>query len=287
MKKITLIIAAIIMAFTVCALSETAQMPSPITEYDSLEALNEACGTVLCGPGVMGVTDESYVSIECGEYVIAQYKFTVAGYSCCLRCAPTLEDISGYWLEETTAFDHSDDEDGSDMYYVYTADAKLAQWFNIDGQFVLQIDDNGAMDPETFDSVVTELANLNTSFVTAAEREAISAALAGSYTDLTGNCSSMEIIFNEDASLSITVDRVESDSTYTEWKMTAVMVEDLSICYSDCVCNLCTADENGVTELPANLIPDGFFVLGDDGCLYWTGAADPDCTECVFEKIAE
>lgn len=158
MKKILALVLALMMAvsFAACGQKEPTDEPvvgpgteNPITEYASLEELNEATGCNIMRPGVMGVSDESFCTIG-KDPVIAQYKFSVAGVAYTLRVGATTDDISGYYVNGGTAFGEA--KDGIE--YVTAEGAKLARWFDINGQHVLSA--IGEITDETFQGVAEE-----------------------------------------------------------------------------------------------------------------------------------
>lgn len=133
-------------------------IPNPMTEYESLEALNEAGVCNFVHPGVMGVTDESYASIDCGDYIIYQYKFDINGDHWCVRCAGITDDISGIYDGDSTFFA------GKDLSYDYAENetTKAFRWFHVDGQYCISVtspDYTSAleMDKETFMNICEEL----------------------------------------------------------------------------------------------------------------------------------
>lgn len=165
MKKTVALIVCIIMAFSLCACGkEAAQpdegevgMPNPMTEYNSLDEINEAVGGELAHPAVMGVSDESYFIIDCGNYKIAEYNFNVAGYDYCYRCAEVDEDISGVYMGgDGTAF-----KDGKCDGIQFNSDDeyKCARWFDGDMQYVLSVSAPD-MEQETFESIADELMHI-------------------------------------------------------------------------------------------------------------------------------
>ena len=135
------------------ATSGIAGMVNPVTELDSLAALNEAIGGHLCKPGVMGVTDEQFLLID-GGIRVADYTFTVGGTLFSLRCsAEKTEDISGLYFDGTAAFSGAATEDAS-----FSSDAtwKAARWLSEGLQYVLSVKDSNTMEDETFRGIAEE-----------------------------------------------------------------------------------------------------------------------------------
>ncbi len=160
MKKIIsiLLILTMVFCFAGCGQKDDggyAGMPNPMTEVESLEALNEMYGCAMISPSVMGVSDEKYFSVD-SDPDFAEYQFTVNGlpYTYRFAVAGMDVDISGYWRSDNseTVFQSSDAE----MSYYEGDEAKLARWFTIDGQYVLMVKDNGELDYDTFDGIVQE-----------------------------------------------------------------------------------------------------------------------------------
>lgn len=175
MKKYIAMLLALTMAFCLLACGETNSadepnvdtpsveedagsvgMANPWVEYNSLEEINEKVGGSLTRPGVMGVEDKYFAVMNDGE--MAEYRFTLNGMDYTFRFAPAAtEDISGVWTESGTVFDH---EYPGDTEVVVLDTMKLARWMNIDGQYVLMVEDNGKMETDTFDSIVNELVTM-------------------------------------------------------------------------------------------------------------------------------
>ena len=188
MKNVAALLLCLVLVFSLCACGKSepaaedepaAGMPNPMTAYDSLDDVNKAVGGNLCGPGAMGVSDEAFFVINGGSFKIGEYQFKMNGYEYCLRCAKTVEDISGVYLSggEGTAFsgiriaaEGEDTADGeivldsgssltisdSGMQSVSDDTYKCARWFVDDMQYVLTVNDGGALEQDTFTSVASE-----------------------------------------------------------------------------------------------------------------------------------
>lgn len=124
--------------------------------------------------------------------------------------------------------------------------------------------------------------------------------LAGEYQDETSGRAAATVIANTEAKcVNITVTWSSSASESTEWTMSAVK-EDNKLVYSDCTKRTTFASEDlddeeegdedgmggGAEETVEYEGGSGSFELSD-GKLLWTGAADEDCTGCVFVKVTE
>lgn len=279
MKKLAVVMAMVLVlcfAFTGCG-DKQEEAANPITECSSMEEMNEMANTCIVEPGVMGVENESYAVIDCGEYMIAQYSFEVAGREFSLRSANTTEDISGYYIGEQTAFEMFEPE--SEMQLANDNEAKLARWCNIAGQFVLQVNDNGEMDQADFEAIADEFA------AACGDVPSTDASVyAGNYQDSTSQRATLEAVA-DGKNLKITITWGDSADSEMVWTMTASLSEAGIMDYSDCTCKYVTYDEEGnATEEVKYTDGEGFF-SPVDGKLLWDGAADDNCKDCVFELM--
>ena len=168
MKKTLAILMAVLMLFALCACGSKdveeggddviSGMPNPVTEADNLEEINELTGGKLCAPGVMGVEDKSFSTIDCGDYKVAQYVFTVNGNEFTFRYAPVKDvDISGVYEGETSAFEG---KDAGEVEYAEADTVKLARWADGEGQYVLSMAAGEETDAETFSTMAEELMSI-------------------------------------------------------------------------------------------------------------------------------
>ena len=124
--------------------------------------------------------------------------------------------------------------------------------------------------------------------------------LAGEYQDETSGRAAATVIANTEAKcVNITVTWSGSATESTEWTMSAVK-EGNQLVYSDCTKRTTFASEDldeeeegdedgmggGAEETVEYEGGSGSFEISD-GKLLWTGAADEDCTGCVFVKLTE
>ncbi len=124
--------------------------------------------------------------------------------------------------------------------------------------------------------------------------------LAGEYQDETSGRAAATVIANTEAKcVNITVTWSGSATESTEWTMSAVK-EGNQLVYSDCTKRTTFASEDldeeeegdedgmggGAEETVEYEGGSGSFEISD-GKLLWTGAADEDCTGCVFVKVTE
>lgn len=267
------------------------QTVNPITELASLAELNEACKVAFVQPGVMGVTDEKFMTIDCGEYVIGEYDFTVNGLEYFFRCASTTDDISGVYLADGSLFGNVDGE----VDVVSAEGWKGSRWFTIDGQYTLAVNDNDTMDEETFAGIAAELkegtlvlygtqgdAEMSPEF---AELSAVFNPLAGEYQDETSQ-RAMLTFESFGSCAEVTVSWADSASVTEKWEMT-LYYNDGKFTYEDCDhTRLTYADEASEPELELiSMAGTGYFELSEDGKLLWTGAEDEDCKACSFVKV--
>ena len=125
--------------------------------------------------------------------------------------------------------------------------------------------------------------------------------LAGEYQDETSGRAAATVIANTEAKcVNITVTWSSSATEFTTWTMSAVK-EGNQLVYSDCTKTTNFASEDldeeeegdedgmggGAEETVEYEGGSGSFEISEDGKLLWTGAADEDCTGCVFVKLTE
>ncbi len=270
---------------------------NPLTEYDSLEALNAVSSTRLVKPGIMGITDEQFNLIDCDEYTISEYTFNLNGINYILRGAPVTEDISGVYLNGKSAFD--DNTDGSQE-FIYDDEMKLARWFCAEGQYVFSSLDNGKLDNDTFSSMVSEIKTLTNHLTDTEVDETIDettdhvpesvddiAPLAGKYNDLTSREAYMNAYMTDKDKLDITIYWGNSGSETSEWHMTAYRTFDGKLEYNDCSSYIVKTSENG--ESSKEMIYEsgsGYFTI-EGNTLRWDGAVDENCKDCIFEQQSE
>lgn len=264
--------------------SDFASMANPVTPVESLEALNKELDSKFEQPGVMGVTDEAFSKINCGDYTLGQYDFKVNGNEYCWRFACVAgEDISGIYSGEGTLFPA---EPESDFEYAETDEYKAARWFTLDGQYVLSVKDNGQMSKDTFMGIASELKDAAAVGMTENEYIEYYKSLEGEYADETSKRATASVESKGKDGVEIEISWSNSASETVEWEMTAFLGEtDGLLSYNDCVKKVETYDENGnETEKIEYENGEGFFTP-QDGKLLWNGAADENCTGCVFTFV--
>ena len=314
MKKtlLTCLLAALAICAVSCAKTETAEkgastagdlavteneteepenyagMASPVTDYTSLEDLNAVNGSHLAKPAAMGVSDEKFASIDCGDYTIAQYIYT-CGHEFTLRNALVTDaDISGVYLTEgKTAFE--DVPVGNDKYDIVSNDEyKLARWFTLDGQYVLICQDNGDYTDEGFAAIADEMYWLTNIYVKSPdEQAAFYGDISGLYADSVSQRAMLTAVANNADNMFFTVTWGNSAFDTVEWTMTVTEAEDGLLVYSDCTESHVSYAEDGTETREVNYENgEGYFSFdAENGKLLWNGAADENCKECVFEKL--
>ena len=285
MKKVLALIIAL--SFCLCACAEgLTGLANPYTQYETLDEINNLVGCMLCRPAVMGVTDEVFYIVDCGEFLMAEYDFCVNGIPYTFRCASAYyEDISGVYINGETAFGAEAPET---IEFAEGEGMLLARWFDVNGQYCLILDNGeGAMNMETFEGIASELKE-NTSMVLYGNRlKAYIAYLAGDYMDSVSERATLSAVANEDDSLGITVRWSSSAFEYTVWKMNAYVGEDGLLNYTDCVMQNIVCLDDGSEEIETVYENGEGFFGQNEGVLYWNGAADENCAECEFIKVEE
>lgn len=280
MKKTLALLLTLTMLLSLSACGgkeEEGGVPNPMTEYASLAELNEATLSRLVGPGVMGVSDESFIAYDCGDYLLAEYNFTVAGVKYMLRSAPTLEDISGFYVNGEPAFS-GDIADG--INYAEGEDGvQLARWANVDGQYVFAC----LSENDGFTGIAEEMYAVNSPSATGGVDFAT---LPGEYQDSVSQRASMTVEDNGDETVHMLVSWANSAFETMQWEMNSSLGEDGLLYYTDGSSSLVSTAEDGTQEVKVlSVNTEGFFSIAD-GVLYWNGAADESCRECAFEKVA-
>ena len=283
MRKTLCVLLILVFCLSACA-EGAAGMPSPLTEYGSLNEINEIIGCNLVHPAVMGVINESFWTIDCGDYLIAQYVFELNGLPYTFRCAATTEDISGVNTVSGTAFPG---EPTGEIEFFSGTGVHAARWFDLNGQYSLTVADyEGWMSDDTFTLIAMEMRDATSMTMTSDDYEAYYASVAGSYLDSFSGRASLNAHAKQDECVMIEIKWSDSASTYLRWTMSARLYEDGLLSYYDCKKEVVTVDEAGV-ETAETEYEDGIGWLAFDGenKLYWTGAIEDYATECVFEKV--
>ena len=154
MKKLIITIFAVFLfiGITGCTKKEeTADMPNPVKEVETLDELIEVIDMAIYKVEADGVSDEVFKLID-GEYPIAEYDFKLNGKDVTVRAskAPAAIDISGVYFNENTLYGNYLDTEAS--CYIENDDYNSHRWFTIDGQYVITVDVND-FDYSEFDTL--------------------------------------------------------------------------------------------------------------------------------------
>lgn len=290
MKKVLVLTLALMMMFVFAACGQeeepdpgTVGMPNPITGYDTLDEINEAAGTSLQIPADWEVSDEMFSTVDCTDYLIAQYDFSYGDFdSWCFRSAiNSSTDISGVYIDGNEAFAAG----GADGVAVNSdADCKVARWFTGDEQFTIYVADGGAMSDEDFLAAANRLYDLTASAEGTEETAAYYESLAGEWSDSTSGRAVLNVEANGSDSMTFTVSWGNSAFETYQWTMTVALADDGLLHYNDCresIITLNQDEEESVEVIAEN--GEGYFSYTDDALL-WNGAADESCVDCRFVK---
>lgn len=156
MRKLVTIMMAAFMALSLaaCSGSGKADVKSPLTEVTSLEELSDAGNFAIIKPTTVEITDEVFQMID-GDTVIAEYSFKADGIPGFVRFAKADKDvdISGLYGDDgNSLFQDSEAEE----HYVENDNIKADRWFNLDGQYVIEVEDKGEWDWDKFEAFCKE-----------------------------------------------------------------------------------------------------------------------------------
>ena len=116
--------------------------------------------------------------------------------------------------------------------------------------------------------------------------------LAGEYQDKTSQRATATLISDpEVGNVKISVMWSGSATEATKWEMTAE-IDGSKLVYKDCKrVEMIFAEDGDAASEPEETVVyengEGYFEISDDGALKWTGAADEECQDCVFEPLVE
>ncbi len=294
MKKILAVLLAVLMLaalFSACgekkAKTETpaetkgeeqkTEIPNPVTEYASLEEINQLLGGKLRHPAVMGVTDEKFSVVEAGDYQIAQYEYSVNGIPYTFRFSPNFEaDISGIYEKGEQLFaDRASDE------IKEFEGGKAARFVTADGQYVLTAKDNGALDLETFKSIAAEQQAL------AAEggnAEGAAAQFVGDWHEKIAGRGMMTVTA-ENEKLHFSARWPGSYKDAYVWEFDGEVGEDGKIAYEGGLKQLMEYDEKGAaTEKERIENNSGVIWLDEEGNIVWQDNDSEDREPAVFVR---
>ncbi len=247
-----------------------AGLANPMTEYATLDEVNAAAGTKLVKLGDE-VTDEKFVTIK-GEPVLGQYQFTLNGVTYTWRAANTMDDITGIY-EDAVASEYP--KSNIDAAFKTTENFRISFWL------VDQATQYALTAPaDTNEATFKALTNL---LVALTANKADYSALAGNYMDSHSQRASAVITDNGN-NATVKVHWASTAFEATEWTMT-VTYEDGKLVYEDCeMANVASNDAGELESTVESTDGEGYFELIENK-LAWTGAADENCRECIFEKF--
>lgn len=156
MKKLLLILCLALLVG--CSSKNSADeigLKNPMTERSSLEEVNELTHGHISSPGVAGVSQEHFATIETDKGLIGQYDFVLNDIKYTIRFSDTIvkEDISGVWIDGKLAF-----SDDISQTRAKGENLLLARWFTVDGQYVLEAPDT--ISDDAFENIVGILSSL-------------------------------------------------------------------------------------------------------------------------------
>ncbi len=251
-------------------------LPNPVKEYGSLEEINELAHGHLMHPAVMGVTDERFSMIDCGDYQIAQYEYAVNGVPYTYRFSSYVEsDISGIYEGGGELFGSGFENEVKEF-----AGGKAYRFFNVDGQYVLTAKDEGALDLETFRLIAEEQQNLASMF----GEDGAAAPYAGDWHEKHAGRGMMSVTAQGDTAYFSVRWANSAFETYF-WEFSGEVGEGGAIEYSDGTRVLMRYDEKGNgTEVERIETNSGTISLDDDGSILWTDNDAGSTEPSVFVK---
>lgn len=282
MKKLLSVLFILLLGLSICSCSTSVKqeekkkdeiisgMPNPIISYDSLEEINSKAKTHIVIPSSIPVSDFRYTTIndETAQvnFVLDEHKWTVRGSKI------TDQDISGIH-DKDNIFNEGEDN------CFYLTDYYIDRIFTEGIQYSIVMDEANGYDIEKYSNYVFEMEN-------ALKRASDPNGIAGVYADTTSHRASMEIN-KYDNTYEITVRWPNSSNEEKQWYMAGTL-EDKKITYKGEDVAVYVYDENGDCEVVSGTSTTinnvGHFEIKDER-LYWTGAGEEQCKECVFEKI--
>lgn len=281
MKKLLIVVLALVMCLGLTACGEkgedmtaTVGLSNPVVSYDSLNEINEKVGVNLLKPSNCEVTNESFSVIADN---IAQYTCEIDGREWIFRAAHiTEEDISGMH-DEHNEFTPNQDS------VLYVNEFYLDRFFDGDKQYTIvsmnPISEDGdiLLDEMLFSDICMELKLI--------QQMHMDDPLVGDYQDTVSQRATACVERFGDV-YNVSVNWSDSDSENHSWTMYEATLKDNKLTYNGEEIGHYTYDEEGNVvssdETASNNV--GYFEVKDN-MLYWTGASQESCRECVFEKI--
>ena len=285
MKKLLSTLFVLLLGLSICSCSTNASqeikqteeptdepsigMPNPIKQYDSIKDINGKTGVNMIIPPSVPATDIVYSTIS---DEIAQIDFKLDNHRWIVRGSKTVDqDISGIH-NENNVFNSGED------FGLYTNDYYIDRFFKEGFQFTIVMETGGEYYDETiFGEYVFDL---ETALKNASDPNKI----AGSYADSVSQRATMNIL-KFDNLYDITVIWPDSASKETQWYISA-SYKDGKLAYGGEQLSIYEYDEEGnmnfIDSKESNYA--GYFEV-KDGKIYWTGAEQDQCKECIFEKM--
>lgn len=285
MKKLLSVLFVLLLGLSVCSCSANAPqeekqteeptdepsigMPNPIKQYDSIDDINGKTGVHMIIPSSIPATDIVYSTINDET---AQIDFILDNHDWTIRGSKIIDqDISGIH-NENNQFNSGED------FGLYLNDYYLDRFFVENFQYTIVLNTGGQnYDEQIFSEYVFEMEK-------ALKNASDPNQIAGSYADSVSQRATMEITKYEDL-YDITVIWADSASKETQWYLSASF-KDGKLSYGGEQILIYEFDENGnsnfIDSKESNYA--GYFEV-KDGKIYWTGAEQEQCKECIFEKI--
>ena len=277
MKKIICIVLIILLATMVVSCSSNKQveheenianMPNPIKEYSSLDDINGIADVYIVIPSSIPATNIKYTTIsdEAAQvmFMLDNHKWTVRG------SRNVTDDLSGIH-NESNVF-----EPGQDT-AVYLNDYLIDRIFTEGIQYTIVVQEEQGYDPASYSDLFFK-------FEDSLKKASDPYGIAGYYQDSTSQRASMEVSKYEDT-YEIIVHWPSSNSEETQWYMIGEL-ESNKITYAGEDISTWVFDSEGNGEIIKSTASNnlGYFEIKERK-LYWTGAAQEQCKECVFEKV--
>lgn len=274
MKKVlkTMLLISVCFLLTACWGKED-EVENPMKKYDSLEEINEIAKSKIVPPALAGITDEQYYMVD---HNTAAYKFKINGLPYTIRaCADPNVDMSGVFVNGRAVF-----EDCSlPLDYAESEYYKIYRFLIGKFQYIFGVEDNGAVDKDTFFEQFSEVYE---TILDASTPEEVKK-LVGNYQDSTSQRASATVNI-------IDVDKIFIDVTWSSsatesdgWSITAKV--DDGIASYDEIQHIRSSEVDGEEKIDElNDYEAGYFEI-QEGKLLWTGSGNPQTYECVFEKI--
>ena len=140
--------------------------------------------------------------------------------------------------------------------------------------------------PDTFRMIAEELVTLTDPAMSPEELAAYCLSICGEYIDETGG-RALATLTARGERIEIMIEMPQSTSEAYLFTMTARLSEDGLLYYTDCVSALAVYGDDG-SETKTVLYENGSGFLGEsEGILYWNGAQDEMCRDCVFVPVGE